>query len=178
MNDALQTSNLPDLASTSARVSVASIVSKGQTTMTSIFIVSSDTSSDIAFASIGTALQYIRDSHGDENPEGCTLMLQTPSGLVPESTTAVRARADLTLPCRFRAVDSDAAGRGAKIRSDLDGCLKGAALLGVDPESVAKIHELRADLEAETANVAAEADTVGYSLTVMRLHKRKGARRN
>ena len=158
---------------------IAPTVLKGHSKMANIFIVSaSDSSSDLAFASLGTALQYVRDAHGDDNAEGAALMLQTPSGLVPESTTAVRDRADLMLPSRFCAVDSDAAGRGDKIRSELDGCLKSAAQLGVDPDNVGKIQELRAALEAETACIVAEEDAVTYTLEPMRLHKRKGARRN
>jgi len=147
--------------------------------MANIFIVSaSDASSDLAFASLGTALQYVRDAHGDDNAEGAALMLQTPSGLVPESTTVVRTRSDLNLPSHFSAVDADAATRGAKIRSELDGCLKSAAQLGVDPDNVGKIQELRAALETETACIVAEEDAVTYTLKRMRLHKRKGARRN
>ena len=114
--------------------------------MANIFIVSSSSSSDLAFASLGTALQYVRDAHADENPEGSALMLATPSGLVPESTGAVRDRSACGLWCQFRAVadSSDA----DKVRSQLAGAVKACALIGVDPSSVAKVTDLREALAA------------------------------
>ena len=96
--------------------------SRKDTNMANVFIVSSSSSSDLAFASLGTALQYVRDAHADENPEGSTLMLSTPSGLVPESTGAVRERSACGLRASFRAVadSSDA----DKVRSQLAGAVK------------------------------------------------------
>ena len=146
--------------------------------MTSIFIVSSSdlSSSDLAFASLGTALQYVRDSHEDENAEGLALMLHTPRGLVEESTSAVRDRTQYNLPCRFVAAAD--AGLTKSIRSKLDGAIKACALIGVDPESVAKVSELREQVERSQATITEADDSVGYTITPMTLQKRKGAKRS
>jgi hypothetical protein len=144
--------------------------------MANVFIVSSSSSSDLAFASLGTALQYVRDSHADENPEGSALMLATPSGLVPESTGAVRDRSACGLWCQFRAVadSSDA----DKVRSQLAGAIKACALIGVDPESVGKVTELRDALAALTESTEALSGTVSYTIKTMALHKRRPGKRS
>ncbi len=143
-----------------------------------IFIVSSSdaSTSDLAFASLGTALQYVRDSHEDENAEGLALMLQTPRGLVEESTSAVRDRTQFNLPCRFVAAAD--AGASKALRSKLDGAIKACALIGVEPDSVAKVTELRQQVEAAQADVSQADDSVSYTITPMTLQKRKGARRS
>ena len=143
-----------------------------------IFIVSSSdaSTSDLAFASLGTALQYVRDSHADENAEGLALMLQTPRGLVEESTSAVRDRTQFNLPCRFVAAAD--AGASKALRSKLDGAIKACALIGVEPDSVAKVTELRQQVEAAQADVSQADDSVSYTITPMTLQKRKGARRS
>ena len=145
--------------------------SRKDTNMANVFIVSSSSSSDLAFASLGTALQYVRDAHADENPEGSALMLQTPSGLVPESTGAVRERSACGLRASFRAVadSSDA----DKVRSQLAGAVKACALIGVDPSSVAKVTELREALAALTEGTEALSGTVSYEIKTMALHKRR-----
>ena len=144
--------------------------------MANVFIVSSSSSSDLAFASLGTALQYVRDSHADENPEGSTLMLSTPSGLVPESTSAVRDRSACGLRAAFRAVadSSDA----DKVRSQLAGAVKACALIGVDPNSVAKVTDLREALAALTEGTEALSGTVSYEIKTMALHKRRPGKRS
>ena len=144
--------------------------------MANVFIVSSDSSSDLAFASLGTALQYVRDSHADENPEGSALMLATPSGLVPESTGAVRDRSACGLWCQFRAVadSSDA----DKVRSQLAGAVKACALIGVDPDSVAKVTDLREALAALTEGTEALSGAVSYTIKTMALHKRRPGKRS
>ena len=154
----------------------APTVSKGQPNMANVFIVSSDSSSDLAFASLGTALQYVRDSHADENPEGSALMLATPSGLVPESTGAVRERSACGLRASFRAVadSSDA----DKVRSQLAGAVKACALIGVDPDSVAKVTDLREALAALTEGTEALSGAVSYTIKTMALHKRRPGKRS
>ena len=49
--------------------------------MTMIFL-ASDSSDTLAFSNIGTALDYVRDSHGDLNPEGCLLPIRLSKPLV------------------------------------------------------------------------------------------------
>ena len=170
MNDATHTSNTSEPASTSARVSGASIVLKGQTTMTTIFLATDSTdSTPICFSNIGTALEYVRDSHGDLNAEGAALMLETRSGLVPATNKAVKA-ARGTL--RFVATGADAASVVAGIQSKLDGALSACALVGIDPANVAKVISLREDLTAAQANVGAEDDSVSFEIRPATLHKR------
>ena len=169
MNDALQTSNLPDRASTSARVSGASIVSKGQTTMTMIFL-ASDSSDTLAFSNIGTALDYVRDSHADLNPEGSALMLETRAGLVPATNKAVKASRDRVM--RFSAAGADAASVVAGIQSKLDGALSACALVGIDPANVATVGNLRAALLDAQASIGAESASVTLTIETLYLHKR------
>ena len=170
MNDALQTSNTSEAASTSARAPGASIVLKGQTIMTTIFLATDSTdSTPICFSNVGTALDYVRDSHGDLNAEGAALMLETRSGLVPATNKAVKA-ARGTL--RFVATGADAASVVAGIQSKLDGALSACALVGIDPANVAKVISLREDLTAAQANVGAEDDSVSFEIRPATLHKR------
>lgn len=170
MNDALQTSNLPDLASTSARVSVASIVLKGQTTMTTIFLATDSTdNTPICFSNIGTALEYVRDSHGDLNAEGAALMLETRSGLVPATNKAVKAACGVL---RFVATGADAASIVAATQSKLDGALAACALVGIDPANVATVGNLRHALLDAQANVGAADDSVSFAIVPRELHKR------
>ncbi len=171
MNDATQTSNLPASRRNIARVlPVASIVLKGQTTMTTIFLATDSTdNTPICFSNIGTALDYVRDSHADLNAEGAALMLQTPAGLMPATNKAVKA-ARGTL--RFVATGADAASTVAAIQSNLDGALTACALVGIDPANVAKVSDLRADLETAQGNVGASDDSVTFKIVAAELHKR------
>ena len=143
-----------------------------------IFIVSSSdlSTSDLAFASLGTALQYVRDSHADENAESLALMLQTPRGLVEESTSAVRDRTQFNLRANFVAAAD--AGAAKALRSKLDGAIKACALIGVEPDSVAKVTELRQQVEAAQADVSQADDSVSYTITPMTLQKRRAAKRS
>ena len=171
MNDATHTSNTSEPASTSARAaSGASIVLKGQTIMTTIFLATDSTdSTPICFSNIGTALDYVRDSHGDLNAEGAALMLDSRTGLVPATNKAVKA-ARGTL--RFVATGADAASVVAGIQSKLDGALSACALVGIDPENVATVGNLRAALIDAQANVGAEDDSVSFEIAPRELHKR------
>ena len=171
MNDAPHTSNLPASRRNTARaLSVASIVLKGQTIMTIIFLASdSSDETPIAFSNIGSALTYIRDSHADLNPENSALMLDTYSGLIPATNKAVKA-ARGTL--RFVATGADAASTVAAIQSKLDGALSACALVGIDPANVGKVEDLRAELLTAQANIGAEAASVDLTIEALVLHKR------
>ncbi len=144
--------------------------SRKDTTMTTIFLATDSTdSTPICFSNIGTALEYVRDSHGDLNAEGAALMLETRAGLVPATNKAVKA-ARGTL--RFVATGADAASVVAGIQSKLDGALSACALVGIDPANVAKVISLREDLAAAQGNVGAEDDSVSFEIAPRELHKR------
>ena len=139
--------------------------------MTYIFLASDSTdSTPIAFSNIGTALEYVRDSHGDLNPESSVLMLDTATGPVPATNQAVKASNARTL--RFSAAGADAASVVAGITSKLDGAISACASLGVDPANVAKVAELATELEAAQALVGETADAATFTILVTPLHKR------
>ena len=139
--------------------------------MTYIFLVTDSTdSTPIAFSNIGTALEYVNDSHGDLNPEGSVLMLDTASGPVPATNKAVKASSARTL--RFSAAGADAASVVAGVQSKLDGAISACASLGVDPGSVAKVAELATELEAAQALVGTADNAATFEILVTPLHKR------
>ena len=139
--------------------------------MTVIFLASDSTdSTPIAFSNIGTALEYVSDSHGDLNPEGSVLMLETPSGPVPATNKAVKASNARTL--RFSAAGADAASVVAGVQSKLDGALSACLAIGVDPANVAKVAELATALEAAQALVGETVDAATFTILVTPLHKR------
>jgi hypothetical protein len=137
--------------------------------MTSIFL-ASDSSDTLAFSNIGTALEFVRDSHADLNPEGSALMLETRAGLVPASNKAVKASRDRVM--RFSAAGADAASVVAGIQSKLDGALSACALVGIDPANVATVGNLRAALLDAQSLVDTDAATAVLTIEVMPLHKR------
>ena len=138
--------------------------------MTTIFLATDSTdSTPICFSNIGTALDYVRDSHGDLNAEGAALMLETRAGLVPATNKAVKAACGVL---RFVATGADAASVVAGIQSKLDGALSACALVGIDPANVAKVTALREDLTAAQANVGAADDSVSFAIVPRELHKR------
>lgn len=139
-------------------------VLKGHTSMTMIYLA---TAADmtLAFSNIGSAFSFIQDSHEDLNPEGSALMLHG----VPATMKAVKAsRGDL----RFTVSGADAASQVAAAQSKLDGAIAACALVGVDPDNVAKVAELREELTAAMAATDTGADSVELSITAMVLHKR------
>ena len=139
--------------------------------MTVIFLASDSTdSTPIAFSNIGTALEYVLDSHGDLNPEGSVLMLETSSGPVPATNKAVKASNARTL--RFSATGADAASVVAGVQSKLDGALAACQAIGVDPANVAKVADLATALEAAQALVGETADAATFTILVTPLHKR------
>ena len=145
--------------------------SRKDTTMTQIFLATDSTdSTPIAFSNIGTALDYVRDSHGDLNPEGSVLMLDTASGPVPATNKAVKASNARRL-C-FSATGADAASVVAGVQSKLDGALSACAAIGVDPANVAKVAELATALEAAQALVGTADNAATFEILVTPLHKR------
>jgi len=88
----------------------------------------------------------------------------------PATVKAVKAsnRAVLT----FAAAGADAASQVTKAQSTLDGALSACALVGVDPENVATVGNLRAALVAAQALVDTDAEAASLSITAMTLHKR------
>ena len=178
MNDALQTSNLPEPASTSARASGASIVLKGQTIMTTIFLATDSTdSTPICFSNIGTALDYVRDSHGDLNAEGAALMFDNgTNALVPATIGNVKRSYARNL--RFVASNADAASVVDGIQSKLKGALQACELVGVDPSNVAKVADLRAELETAQLSIGSIEDATEFNIEVLVLHKRKHTKRD
>ena len=139
--------------------------------MTHIFLASDSTDpTAIAFSNIGTALEYVIDSHGDLNPEGSVLMLESSTGPVPSTNKAVKASNARTL--RFSATGADAASVVAGVQSKIDGALAACQAIGVDPANVAKVAELRTDLEAAQALVGTAAESATFTIIVTPLHKR------
>ena len=143
----------------------APTVSKGHKKMTTIFLA---TAADmtLAFSNIGTAFQFIQDSHADLNPEGSTLMLNGS----PATSKAVKSsvRRDLD----FTASGADAASQVAAAQSKLDGAIAACALVGVDPSNVAKVAELRAAVESAQLLACDAVESVELSIRAMVLHKR------
>ena len=139
--------------------------------MTVIFLAADSTDdTPIAFSNLGSALDYVRDSHGDLNPEGSALMFDTASGPVPATNKAVKASRARVL--RFSATGADAASVVAGITSKLDGAISACASLGVDPANVAKVAELATALEAAQALVGTEDNSASFTITIRPLHKR------
>ena len=144
--------------------------------MTDIFLATDSTDSTaIAFSNIGSALEYVRDSHADLNAEGAALMLDTASGPIPATNKAVKASYRDVL--RFSATGADAASVVAGVQSKLDGALAACQAIGIDPGNVAKVADLATELEAAQALVGETDNAVSFKITVTPLHKR-GYKRN
>ena len=120
----------------------------------------------LAFSNIGTAFQFIQDSHADLNPEGSALMLAG----APATVKAVKAsvRRDLD----FTASGADAASQVAAAQSKLDGAIQACELVGIDPSNVAKVAELRDAVESARLLAIDEVSSVELSIRAMVLHKR------
>ena len=134
--------------------------------MTDIFLA---TAADmtLAFSNIGSAFQFIQDSHADLNPEGSALMFAG----APATSKAVKASSRRVLT--FTASGADAASQVAAAQSKLDGAIAACDLVGVDPANVAKVQELRAAVDsAQLLAADASSDSVKLSITAMTLHKR------
>ena len=144
---------------------------------TTIWIASdSETSQSVCFSSVGTAFQYIQDSHADLNAEGTALMLETSNGNVPATTKLVKAG---RVAMFFRAGSADNAASVGGIQSKLEGAMAACLALGIDPSNVAKVGELRDELAIATKAAASNDDDEGvtFLLYATTLHKR-GYKRN
>ena len=140
---------------------------------TNIFLVTNTVETNpIAFSNIGTALEFVNDSHADLNPEGSALML----GGKPATNKVVKAAHSNTL--RLTATNADAAATVAKIQSTLDGAIQACMLVGINPSNVAKVAELRENLELAQDNVGAIDNSVDFTISRVVLHKRKHNKRS
>ena len=139
--------------------------------MATIFTVTDNkTNSILAFSSCDAMLAYVRDLHADLAPEGSTLMLGgvPATNKVVKANFAVRARGVFT-------VAGDGADAVAALQSKLDGAIQACVGLGIDPDNVAKVGELREALELAKASV--DTDDKGLTIEVRELilHKRTKA---
>jgi uncharacterized protein (DUF342 family) len=140
---------------------------------TNIFLVTNTLETNpIAFSNIGSALEFVNDSHADLNPEGSALML----GGKPATSKVVKAASSNTL--RLTATNADAAATVAKIQSTLDGAIQACMLVGINPSNVAKVAELRENLELAQDNVGAIVNSVDFTISRVVLHKRKHNKRS
>ena len=148
-------------------------VSKGQTNMATIFTVSDNRTSDtLAFSSADAMLAYVRDLSEDLAPEGATLML----GGVPASNKIVKAHFADTSRGTFT-VAGEGADAVAALQSKIHGAVKACAALGIEPDNVAKVGELRRDLAAARAAVVTDDDSLEIEVRELVLHKRRKSNR-
>ncbi len=151
------------------------------TANTNIFLVNnSSEDSTIAFSNIGTALEFVRDSHGDLNSEGSALMLETATGLTPATNKAVKDRNFTGRTLHFTATDAIGAKLVSDAQSKLDGALQACALVGVDPSNVATVGNLRARIVELQGNldVSNSDEVVTFELAILPLNKRKHNKRS
>ena len=148
---------------------------------TNIFLVTnSNDERPVAFSNIGTALEFVRDSHGDLNAEGSALMLETASGLAPATNKAVKERNFTNRVLRFTASDAIGAKLVSDAQSKLDGALQACALVGVDPDNVATVGNLRAAVIELQSNLDNSnlAEVVTFDVAILPLHKRKHSKKS
>ena len=131
-------------------------------------------SGQTAFSNLGSALDFVRDSHADLSPEGSALMLDAATGLVPATNKAVKDRNFSNRTLRFSSTNADSAAKVAAIASKLDGAIQACVGLGIDPSNVGKIAELREDLETSQANLGAFEDVTSptFTIAILPVHKR------
>ena len=141
--------------------------------MATIFTVTdSRTAGTLAFSSADAMLAYVRDLHADLAPEGSALMLDG----VPATNKAVKAHFSGS---KFRGtftVAGDGADAVVSIQSKLDGAIQACAALGIDPDNVGKVGELRESLAAAMAAVDTD-DSLTIDVRELVLHKRRKASR-
>ena len=142
--------------------------------MNIILVTNSIEDSTVAFSNIGTALTFVRDSHGDLNAEGAALMLETATGLVPATNKAVKDRNHSNRVLTFSATDASGAKLVADAQSKLDGALQACALVGIDPSNVATVGTLRARIVALQGNldVSEDSNSVTFNVAILPVHKR------
>jgi len=141
--------------------------------MTTIFTVTDNkTASMLAFSSADAMLAYVRDLHADLSPEGSTLML----GGVPATNKVVKAKFAVSNVGTFT-VAGDGADAVASLQSKLDGAIQACVGLGIDPNSVAKVGELRDELAVAMASVDTDEKGLVIEVRELVLHKRRKASR-
>jgi len=141
--------------------------------MTTIFTVTDNkTASTLAFSSADAMLAYVRDLHADLSPEGSTLML----GGVPATNKVVKAKFAVSNVATFT-VAGDGADAVASLQSKLDGAIQACVGLGIDPNSVAKVGELRDELAVAMASVDTDEKGLVIEVRELVLHKRRKASR-
>ena len=139
--------------------------------MATIFTVSDNkTLSTLAFSSCDAMLAYVRDLHADLSPEGSTLMLDG----VPATNKVVKARFALRSAATFT-VAGDGADAVAALQSKLDGAIQACVGLGIDPDNVAKVGELREALDLAKASVDTDEKGLVIEVRELVLHKRTKA---
>lgn len=139
--------------------------------MATIFTVTDNkTNSILAFSSADAMLAYVRDLHADLAPEGSTLML----GGVPATNKVVKARFAVSNVGQFT-VAGDGADAVAALQSKLDGAIQACVGLGIDPDNVAKVGELRDELAVAMASVATDDKGLVIEVRELVLHKRTKA---
>ena len=141
--------------------------------MTTIFTVTDNkTASTLAFSSADAMLAYVRDLHADLSPEGSTLML----GGVPATNKVVKAKFAVSNVGTFT-VAGDGADAVASLQSKLDGAIQACVGLGIDPDNVAKVGELRDELAVAMASVDTDEKGLVIEVRELVLHKRRKASR-
>ena len=139
--------------------------------MATIFTVTDNkTLSTLAFSSCDAMLAYVRDLHADLSPEGSTLMLRgvPATNKVVKGNFAVRSFGEFT-------VAGDGADAVAALQSKLDGAIQACVGLGIDPDNVAKVGELRAELAQAVESVDTDDKGLVIEVRELVLHKRTKA---
>ena len=144
-------------------------------TQTNIFLASNtDEDGQTAFSNIGSALEFVRDSHADLSPADSALMLEIAGALVPATNKAVKEASYPGRNLRFSSTNSDSAATVAAISSKLDGAIQACVGLGIDPANVGKVSELRTELEAAQRNLdtVEDSNAVDFVISILPVFKR------
>lgn len=147
------------------------------TANSSIFLVSNTTQpgESTAYSSLQGALEHASNDHGDINAEGSALMLEAASGLVP--ATIANLKKSCARRMRLVASSQGQADNVVAAQSKLDGALSACALVGVDPDNVATVGNLRAALVRAQEEVVSSDDCAVITIEIKPLYKRKHNRR-
>ena len=97
-------------------------------------------------------------------------------GGVPASNKVVKAHFARSGRGVFT-VAGDGADAVASIQSKIDGAVKACAALGIDPDNVAKVGELREALATAMASVSTDDDSLTIEVRELVLHKRRKSAR-
>ena len=139
--------------------------------MATIFTVTDNkTLSTLAFSSADAMLAYVRDLHADLAPEGSTLMLDG----VPATNKVVKAKFAVRSFGEFT-VAGEGADAVTALKSKLDGAIQACASLGIDPDNVGKVGELREALAVAIESVDTDEKGLVIEVRELVLHKRTKA---